>query len=142
MASSFRGTIPVQSALSKYESRLAPPARAFLEKVLLDERKKSQNASCGTGSVRQMAHTKQIMKTLFDLKLSETGVHVVFRPTNSHYFFHRLQDDAGPLSPDRTFATFRMVDPDGYDQHEVYRMALSLASAAANRAWSGKNSPQ
>jgi hypothetical protein len=38
MASSFRGTIPVQSALSK------PPARAFLEKVLLDEIPKKEIA--------------------------------------------------------------------------------------------------
>ena len=89
-----------------------------------------------------MAQTKQILKTLFDLKLSEAGVHVVFRPTNSQYFFHRLQDDAGHLLSEGTFATLRMVDSDGYDQREVYRMALSLASAAANRAWSAKKSSQ
>jgi hypothetical protein len=100
------------------------------------------NANYGDHAARRMAQDKQILKTLFDLELSEAGVHVVFRPTNSHYFFRRLHDDASRLLPERALATFPMVDPDGYDQHEVYRMALSLASAAANRAWNAKKSAQ
>ncbi len=52
----------------------------------------------------KLTETKQVLETLFDLKLSDAGVHVVFRPTKSHYSFGWLTEEydvgrSGPLSP-------------------------------------------
>ncbi len=85
--------------------------------------------------------TKQVLETLFDLKLSDAGVHVVFRPTNSLYSFHLLteENDVGGLGRLSAEGHVRQVGANGrtdeYDPQEVYRMAFSLASTAAKRGW-------
>ncbi len=84
------------------------------------------------------AETKQVLETLFDLKFSDAGVHVVFRPTNSHYSFHCLAEQydvgrLGPLSPGGHVRVGSNGHADEYDPQEVYDMAFSLASRAARR---------
>jgi hypothetical protein len=75
----------------------------------------------------------------FEVRTSETGVEVFFRPTISHYTFDRFADhrdiaDFGPLSPD---PRVRHAGPSGgtgnYPAAEVLAMAFRLALEAAGR---------
>jgi len=75
----------------------------------------------------------------FEVRTSEAGVEVFFRPTISHYTFNRFADhrdiaDFGPLSPD---PRVRHAGPSGgtgnYPAAEVLATAFRLALEAARR---------
>jgi hypothetical protein len=75
----------------------------------------------------------------FEVRTSETGVEVFFRPTVSYYTFNRFAHrkdiaDFGPLSPD---PRVRHAGPSGgtgnYPAPDVLTMAFRLASQAARQ---------
>jgi hypothetical protein len=75
----------------------------------------------------------------FEVKISETSIEAIFRPTNSCYTFDRFADrrdiiEFGPISPD---PRVRHAGPSGntgvYLAPEVGAMAFRLALEAARR---------
>jgi hypothetical protein len=70
---------------------------------------------------------KQPTKADYDAQVDDAGVHVVFRPTESHYDYHILAD--GGLSP---LPGVWHAQPGGigdYVESEVEAMALEVAKA-------------
>lgn len=82
---------------------------------------------------------KRPVETDFEVKITDSGVEVIFKPTNSHYSYMRLADKAdvanfGPLSSDvRVRHAGKTGDTREYWSHEVKRMADRLAAEAAKR---------
>jgi hypothetical protein len=84
---------------------------------------------------------KHPQKSDFDTTLTEDGVVVTFKPTNSVYSFYRLADSGdvarlGPISP----ANVRHAGPSGdtgdYPADEVAAMAQMIAAEIAKPVWS------
>jgi hypothetical protein len=89
----------------------------------------------GASAVPQKLPTKKD----FEVRISETAVEVIFKPTNSHYTFNRFAHhkdvvEFGPLSPDpRIRHSGRRDDVGYYLAPEVQAMAFRLASEAVRR---------
>ena len=83
---------------------------------------------------------QQPTKAEFHVRVrEETGVDVLFKPTNSHYSFGLLADPDdidkyGPLSPGSVRHAGAIADTDRYDGAAVERMAHELAVEAV-RHW-------
>jgi hypothetical protein len=83
----------------------------------------------------------------FDTALSEAGVTVAFKPTNSIYSFYRLagSDDIariGPVSPQRVQHEGPSGDTGDYASDEVQAMPQQIASEAAASVWSVQDEAQ
>jgi hypothetical protein len=82
---------------------------------------------------------KHPIQSDFEVRISETAVEVIFKPTNSHYTFNRFANpkdvlEFGPLSPDpRIRHAGRRGDVGHYLAPEVRAMAFRLASEAVRR---------
>ena len=79
----------------------------------------------------------------FDTSVTEAGVTVTFKPTNSIYSFYRLADTAdiarlGPVSPGRVRHSGPTGDTRDYAATEVQDMAQRIASEAATAIWLAK----
>jgi hypothetical protein len=82
---------------------------------------------------------KHPVRSEFDTAVSEAGVTVTFKPTNSIYTFYRLADtnDFAPLGPVSfqgvSFAGVQHAghDPEDYPPDEVQDMAQRIASEVA-----------
>jgi hypothetical protein len=83
----------------------------------------------------------------FDTAVSEAGVTVTFKPTNSLYSFHRLTDSddvarLGPVSPQRVQHEGPSSDAGDYASDEIQAMAQQIASEAAASVWSVQDEAQ
>jgi hypothetical protein len=82
---------------------------------------------------------KHPTKKDFEVRISETAVEVIFKPTNSHYTFNRFANpkdvvEFGPLSPDpRIRHAGRRGDVGNYLAPEVLAMAFRLALETVRR---------
>jgi hypothetical protein len=79
----------------------------------------------------------------FDTSVTEAGVTVTFKPTNSIYSFYRLADTEdiarlGPVSPGHVRHAGPTGDTGDYAANEVQDMTLRIASEAATAIWSAK----
>jgi hypothetical protein len=80
----------------------------------------------------------------FDTAVTEAGVNVTFKPTNSIYTFYRLagSDDVarlGPVSLERVRHAEPSGDAEDYPSDEVQDMALRIASDVGASVWSGQD---
>ena len=83
----------------------------------------------------------------FATAVSEAGVTVTFKPTNSIYSFHRLADSdditrIGPVSPQSIRHAGPSSDTGDYASDEVQAMAEQIASEAAASVWSVQDEAQ
>jgi len=83
----------------------------------------------------------------FDTAVSEAGVTVTFKPTNSVYSFYRLTDSddiarLGPGSPQRVQHAGPSSDTGDYASDEVQAMAEQIASETAASVWSVQDEAQ
>jgi hypothetical protein len=79
---------------------------------------------------------KQPVESDFAVTRNDSGVHVVFTPTDSHYDFRLLADAEdiarfGPLSGDVIVRHSKTGDTGPYMEHDVLTMARQLAGKAA-----------
>ena len=86
---------------------------------------------------------KHPVESDFDTSVTEAGVTVTFKPTNSIYGFYRLADTddiarLGPVSPARVRHAGPSGDTRDYAPDEVQDMAQRIATAAAS-VWSVQN---
>ena len=86
---------------------------------------------------------KHPVESDFDTSVTEAGVTVIFKPTNSTYSFYRLADTddiarLGPVSPGYVQHAGPTGDTRDYAPNEVQDMALRIASEAATAIWSAK----
>jgi|HubBroStandDraft_4_1064222.scaffolds.fasta_scaffold243512_1 hypothetical protein len=86
---------------------------------------------------------KHPLESDFNTSVTEAGVIVAFKPTNSIYSFYRLAetDDIarlGSVSPGRVRHAGPTGDTGDYAPDEVQDMALRIASEAATVIWSAK----
>jgi hypothetical protein len=86
---------------------------------------------------------KHPVESDFDTSVTEAGVTVTFKPTNSIYSFYRLADAddiarLGPVSPGRVRHAGPTGDTRDYAANEVQDMAQRIASEAATAIWSAK----
>ena len=77
----------------------------------------------------------------FDTAVTEAGVTVTFKPTNSIYSFYRLagSDDVallGPVSLERVRHAGPSGDTEDYPSDEVQDMAQRIASEVGASVWS------
>jgi hypothetical protein len=77
----------------------------------------------------------------FDTAVTEAGVTVTFKPTNSIYSFYRLADGddvarLGPVSAARVRHAGASGDTQDYPADEVQRMAQRIAVEVATSVWS------
>jgi hypothetical protein len=77
----------------------------------------------------------------FETNVTEAGVTVTFKPTNSVYSFYRLADSddiarLGPVSLQNVRHAGRSGDTEDYFADEVLAMAQRVASEVAASAWS------
>ncbi len=77
----------------------------------------------------------------FDTAVTEAGVTVTFKPTNSIYSFYRLAETEdiarlGPVSLGRVRHTGSSGDTEDYSVDEVQDMAQRIASEVAASVWS------
>jgi hypothetical protein len=77
----------------------------------------------------------------FETNVTEAGVTVTFKPTNSIYSFYRLADSddiarLGPVSLQNVRHTGPSGDSGDYYPDEVLAMAERVASEVAASAWS------
>jgi hypothetical protein len=77
----------------------------------------------------------------FETNVTEAGVTVTFKPTNSIYSFYRLADSDdiarfGPVSLQNVRHAGRSGDAEDYPPDEVRHMAERIASEVAASAWS------
>jgi hypothetical protein len=84
---------------------------------------------------------KHPVKSDFDTAVTEAGVNVTFRATNSIYSFYRLADSEdvarlGPVSLERVRHAGSSGDTDDYPSDEVQIMAQHIASEVAASVWS------
>jgi hypothetical protein len=86
---------------------------------------------------------KQPVSSDFDTAVTEEGVNVTFKPTNSLYSFYRLaeSEDVARLGP-VSLGPVRHAGPNGdiedYPFDEVQDMAQRIASEVAASVWSGR----
>jgi hypothetical protein len=84
---------------------------------------------------------KHPVRSDFDTTVTEMGVSVTFKPTNSIYSFVRLPDAhdiarVGPVSPGSTPHGGPSVDTKEYDPDEIQDIAQRIASEVAASVWS------
>ena len=84
---------------------------------------------------------KHPVKSDFNTAVTEAGVNVTFRPTNSIYSFYRLADSEdvarlGPVSFERVRHAGSSGDTDDYPSDKVQDMAQRIASEVAASVWS------
>jgi hypothetical protein len=84
---------------------------------------------------------KHPVKSDFDTAVTEAGVNVTFRPTNSIYSFYRLADSEGvarlgPVSLERVRHAGSSGDTEDYPSDKVQDMAQRIASEVAASVWS------
>jgi hypothetical protein len=84
---------------------------------------------------------KHPLESDFHVTVSDAGVTVTFKPTNSDYSFYRLagsEDIArlGPVSLGQIRHAGPSGDTEGYASDEVQRMAQRLASESGKAVWS------
>jgi hypothetical protein len=75
---------------------------------------------------------KQPTKADFDVEMDEAGVHVLFRPTESHYDYLVLADGGLSLSP--TVWHAKTGDTGDYVSTDVKAMADEVAQTS-RRSW-------
>jgi hypothetical protein len=85
---------------------------------------------------------KHPVESDFDTAVTEAGVTVKFKPTNSIYDFYRLADSEdiariGPVSPARVRHAAPSGDTEDYPSDEVRDMAQRIATEVAKSVWSG-----
>jgi hypothetical protein len=90
---------------------------------------------------------KHPVKSDFETYVSEGGVIVTFKPTNSIYSFNRLADTddvarLGPVSPSRVRHAGPSGDTKDYAPDEVQDMAQRIAAEAAASVWSVRNAEE
>jgi hypothetical protein len=83
---------------------------------------------------------KHPVRNDFDTAVSEAGVTVTFKPTNSIYSFYRLADSndvarLGPVSLGRVRHAGATGDAEGYPSDEVQEMAQRIAVEVASSVW-------
>jgi hypothetical protein len=83
---------------------------------------------------------KHPVRNDFDTAVSEAGVTVTFKPTNSIYSFYRLADSndvarLGPVSLGRVRHAGATGDTEGYPFDEVQEMAQCIAVEVASSVW-------
>jgi hypothetical protein len=84
---------------------------------------------------------KHPVRSDFHTVVTEAGVTVTFKPTNSIYSFYRLADSddvarLGPVSLERVRHTGASGDTEDYLADEVQEMAQLVASEVAASVWS------
>jgi hypothetical protein len=84
---------------------------------------------------------KHPLKSDFETGVTEAGVTVTFKPTNSIYSFYRLADGddiarLGPVSPAGVRHAGASGDTADYPADEVQGMAQQIASEMAAAIWS------
>ena len=84
---------------------------------------------------------KHPVRSDFDTVVTETGVNVRFKPTNSLYSFYRLaeSDDIarlGPVSLERVRHAGPSSDTGDYPSGEVQDMAQRIAAVVSASVWS------
>jgi hypothetical protein len=84
---------------------------------------------------------KHPVRNDFETAVSEAGVTVTFKPTNSIYSFHRLAESEdiarlGPVSLSRVRHAGPSGDTKDYPCNEVQDMAQRIASEVAASVWS------
>jgi hypothetical protein len=84
---------------------------------------------------------KHPVRSDFDTAVSEAGVNVTFKPTNSIYSFYRLAESEdiarlGPVSLERVRHAGPSGDTEDYPSEEVQDMAQRIASEVGASVWS------
>jgi hypothetical protein len=84
---------------------------------------------------------KHPVKSDFETVVTEAGVTVTFKPTNSIYSFYRLAESEdvarlGPVSLDRVRHAGLSDDAEDYPSDEVQAMAQRIASEVGSSVWS------
>ena len=84
---------------------------------------------------------KHPVKSDFETVVTEAGVTVTFKPTNSIYSFYRLAESEdvarlGPVSLDRARHAGLSDDAEDYPSDEVQAMAQRIASEVGSSVWS------
>jgi hypothetical protein len=87
---------------------------------------------------------KHPVRSDFDSAVTEAGVTVTFKPTNSIYSFYRLaesEDTArlGPVSPGRVRHAGASGDTGDYPADEVQDMAQRIAAEVGASVWSARD---
>jgi hypothetical protein len=86
------------------------------------------------------AAMKHPARSDFETAVTEAGVTVTFKPTNSIYSFYRLAESEdiarlGPVSPERARHAGSSGDTNDYPSDEVQDMAQRIASEVAASVW-------
>jgi hypothetical protein len=84
---------------------------------------------------------KHPVRSDFDSAVTEAGVTVTFKPTNSIYSFYRLAESEdvarlGPVSLERVRHSGPSGDTEDYPSDEVQDMAQRIASDVGTSVWS------
>jgi hypothetical protein len=84
---------------------------------------------------------KHPVRSDFDTAVTEAGVTVTFKPTNSIYSFYRLADSEdiarlGPVSPSRFRHAGPRGDTEDYPADEIQDMAQHIAAEVGTSIWS------
>jgi hypothetical protein len=84
---------------------------------------------------------KHPVRSDFDTAVTEAGMNVTFKPTNSIYSFYRLAESEdvarlGPVSLERVRHAGRSGDTEDYPSDEVQDMAHRIASDVGASVWS------
>ena len=82
---------------------------------------------------------KHPVRSDFDTAVTEAGVNVTFKPTNSIYSFYRLaesEERLGSVSLERVRHAGPSGDTDDYPSDEVQAMAQRIASDVGASVWS------
>jgi hypothetical protein len=115
--------------------------------VVIERRMLRQLVSLATSSLllRVAGSTDVPMKhpgrSDFDTAVTEAGVNVTFKPTNSTYSFYRLAESEdiarlGPVSLERVRHAGPRGDSEDYPADEVQDMAQRIASDVSASVWS------
>jgi hypothetical protein len=83
---------------------------------------------------------KHQVRSDFDTAVTEAGVNVTFKPTNSIYNFYRLAESEdiarlGPVSPGRVQHAGPSGDTRDYPSDEVQDMAQRIAAEVGASVW-------
>jgi hypothetical protein len=84
---------------------------------------------------------KHPVRSDFDTAVTEAGVNVTFKPTNSIYSFYRLAESEdvarlGPVSLERVRHAGPSGDTEDYPSDEVQAMAQRVAAEVGASVWS------
>ena len=84
---------------------------------------------------------KHPVRSDFDTAVTEAGVIVTFKPTNSIYSFYRLADSEdiarlGPVSPSRVRHAGPRGGTEDYPADEIQDMAQHIAAEVGTSVWS------